>query len=99
MRIENPKSESKSQGVVQIRDSQRVTNTKSFSVASQKVTRIISNLLIFNALPISGDGAVDAVQGGGDNATGVTGAFPAGVQAGNIHMLQGFRIPREADRG
>ena len=44
-------------------------------------------------------GAVDAVEGGGDDAAGVTGAFAAGVEAGDVHVLEGFGVTGQAHRG
>ncbi len=44
------------------------------------------------------DGAVDAVEGGGDYASGVSGTFTAGVQAGEVRVVEGGRVARDADR-
>ena len=49
-------------------------------------------------LPIPADslGAADAVDGAGDYAAGVAGAFSAGVYTGNGYVLQGLRIAGDA---
>lgn len=47
-----------------------------------------------------GDGldAADAVEGGADDATGVAGALTAGVEAGELGMLQGVAVAGDAHR-
>lgn len=42
-----------------------------------------------------GLGAADAVRGGGEDASGITGPFAAGIQAADIG-LEGF-VPQDAD--
>ena len=49
-------------------------------------------------LPFPADSfrAADAVDGAGDYAAGVAGAFSAGVYTGNGYVLQGLRIAGDA---
>jgi hypothetical protein len=42
---------------------------------------------------------VDAVEGGGNDSSGVSGAFAAWIQAGDLGMLQCFRVARDTHRG
>ena len=43
-------------------------------------------------------GTVDAVEGGGDDTSGVAGAFAAWVEAGDLYVLKGLGVTRDADR-
>ena len=42
--------------------------------------------------------AVDAVEGGGYDASGIAGTFAAWVEACDLYVLKGLGVTRDADR-
>ena len=65
--------------------------------AKNRVRTDRGDILLFSQGLGQGLGAAVAVDGRRDDAAGISGAFAAGVQAGDLDVAEGVFIPRDAD--